>query len=715
MRNLVLLSLLFASSALAAPPSFTQQGRLFDASGVPLTGTHDLHFGLWDAPSGGQAAWTEDQLAVSFDGGYYAVDLGQVQPLQLTTFELDNLWLSIAVDSGPALPTRLPLASVPYALTAQQLRGGSVDATEVRVGGTLVVDADSTIGWASLRDAPQVLGALGCSDGQLARAATSGWVCAAANDHTHGAEQIVSGTLSTTVLPVGTSADSISAGNHTHDLATLPGTLTAAQASQLQPADIGAASSADLSAASAQAAADLSTAAQRAADDLSAHATQAAADLDAVNSAAQAGIATATATASTNLGAHAANASAHHTRYANTEAVAAVKAGVVPADIGAASTGDVSAARTDASAALSAHATQAATDLAAVDTAAQAAVASAAAKAASDLSTHTAKPAAHHARYTNTEAVAAVKAGVTLADLQAGTVQLAVNTSTTCTSAGLLRYNAGVQYCDGSAWQALANAPAPGSGTTADSAATSCKTLLAQFPGTPSGLYWIDPTNSGNPALAWRTSCDMTVDGGGWTLVAYAGDNSAGFPRMDINAGAWDPAARSGKASRGAVSVAKVSSEMALAYHSSLNFAGNLGDTTDTVSFTIPNPSAVTFTTSANAGSCVAVTARRLRPNGSNAACVGSSSTVPNRTSTNAAVNCNPSSGVSTAGVWTQSLGGTYSGQFAYGLYTTESTCNSWPNISHHWWVDAAYYNWEPSATQYWAGAVNGSTAIWLR
>ena len=46
----------------------------------------------------------------------------------------------------------------------------------------------------------------------------------------------------------------------------------------------------------------------------------------------------------------------------------------------------------------------------------------------------------------------------------------------------------------------------------------SCKQLLERSPGTPSGVYRIDPDGSGTgtPFDVW---CDMTLDGGGWTLI----------------------------------------------------------------------------------------------------------------------------------------------------------------------------------------------------
>jgi len=54
----------------------------------------------------------------------------------------------------------------------------------------------------------------------------------------------------------------------------------------------------------------------------------------------------------------------------------------------------------------------------------------------------------------------------------------------------------------------------------------SCKALLESNPGTPSGVYTIDPDGI-TGAEPFNVYCDMTVNGGGWTLVAMMRSTSS--------------------------------------------------------------------------------------------------------------------------------------------------------------------------------------------
>ncbi len=82
---------------------------------------------------------------------------------------------------------------------------------------------------------------------------------------------------------------------------------------------------------------------------------------------------------------------------------------------------------------------------------------------------------------------------------------------------GRLRYNAGyMEYCDGVDFRRLARAT---DGSSPESAAQTCATLKRDHPGAPTGNYYLNPTNGLN-AAARLYRCDMTTDGGGWTVIA---------------------------------------------------------------------------------------------------------------------------------------------------------------------------------------------------
>ena len=76
-----------------------------------------------------------------------------------------------------------------------------------------------------------------------------------------------------------------------------------------------------------------------------------------------------------------------------------------------------------------------------------------------------------------------------------------------------------LQVCDGAAWTGLGGGGSSGpDGSTQQKAAASCAAIAKGGASVGNGVYWID-TNGGATDDAYRVWCEMSIDGGGWTLV----------------------------------------------------------------------------------------------------------------------------------------------------------------------------------------------------
>ena len=197
-----LASLFVASAAWAVPSQLAHQGRLLDTEGVALAGEHALTFALFDAETEGNEVWSET-ITVNIVGGFYSVVLGAdegANPLDDMVLSNPPLWLELSVDDGEPLLPRHELLSVPYAVlagTATNVEGGYVDASEVAVDGTTVIDASGNwvgptpaVDWTDLSGVPSglldgqdadTLAALSCADEGIARydLGSGLWVCGA--------------------------------------------------------------------------------------------------------------------------------------------------------------------------------------------------------------------------------------------------------------------------------------------------------------------------------------------------------------------------------------------------------------------------------------------------------------------------------------------------------------------------------------------------------
>lgn len=134
---------LAAAARAQVPNVLGYQGRLLKSDGTAESGVVSMTFAIYDVAMGGTALGCE-ALQVALADGYYAILLGGVggcpfgpPALAPAAFDGRELWLELGV-SGNLLTPRQKIGSVPYAFragTAVNVRGGTVEATSVTVGG----------------------------------------------------------------------------------------------------------------------------------------------------------------------------------------------------------------------------------------------------------------------------------------------------------------------------------------------------------------------------------------------------------------------------------------------------------------------------------------------------------------------------------------------------------------------------------------------------
>ncbi|MCC6525242.1 MAG: collagen-like protein [Polyangiaceae bacterium] len=129
----------YGSQALAqVPQSITQQGRLYDGNGQPITGPLDVAFSLYTSAGAATPIWSETHT-ITFDDGYFSVTLGTIDPMDTTVFDGSVRHLGIKVGTDPEMTPRAAVHSVPYAILAGDVTG-DIHPNSVIVNGTTVID-----------------------------------------------------------------------------------------------------------------------------------------------------------------------------------------------------------------------------------------------------------------------------------------------------------------------------------------------------------------------------------------------------------------------------------------------------------------------------------------------------------------------------------------------------------------------------------------------
>ncbi len=186
------LTLLVCPAYTAIPQKINYQGYLTNSAGVPVSGTEQMVFSLYDVASGGSALWTETRM-VTVTKGVYNVTFGEVTVLGLD-FSVPY-YLGVQVGTDPEMSPRIPLTSAGYAFRAQTVESvgshthSGADITsgtvsEPRIDPLMARDSEVTTqvnAHASRTDNPH--------------STTAAQVGAAPAVHGHNATDITSGTL----------------------------------------------------------------------------------------------------------------------------------------------------------------------------------------------------------------------------------------------------------------------------------------------------------------------------------------------------------------------------------------------------------------------------------------------------------------------------------------------------------------------------------------
>lgn len=191
----MLLSFLLLSLGHAIPQKLSQQGRLLDNNGSAIEGTQAISFRIYSSETGGTPLW-EEVLIEDLVEGYFSVILGanSLNPILEELLQADPLYLEIEVGNLGPLTPRKELSAAPYARVAgvsQEVDGGSVNATEVQINGSIVIDGSGSwvgptisLDWQNIQNIPSdfldgdqdSLAAINCSTGEIL-GWNNGWIC----------------------------------------------------------------------------------------------------------------------------------------------------------------------------------------------------------------------------------------------------------------------------------------------------------------------------------------------------------------------------------------------------------------------------------------------------------------------------------------------------------------------------------------------------------
>ncbi len=118
--SIVILGILTAQASV--PLLISNQGRLLNAAGQPVTGAVSMIFSIWDDSTGGNQLWSETQT-IQVSDGIFSTSLGGMVPLDQMIFRNSMLWLQTQIPGDVPMMPRQKLNSNPFAFTSEGVNG----------------------------------------------------------------------------------------------------------------------------------------------------------------------------------------------------------------------------------------------------------------------------------------------------------------------------------------------------------------------------------------------------------------------------------------------------------------------------------------------------------------------------------------------------------------------------------------------------------------
>jgi hypothetical protein len=133
-----LFAIVLITAALVAAPIqnvLSFQGKLVEG-GVPVDGTRNITFKIYNVATGGVFLWQESHVAVPVVGGLFNVELGSVTTFPSAVNFSEQYWVGVSVGGGAEISPRYKLTSAAYSMSPWTINGDDIyrDAGYVGIG-----------------------------------------------------------------------------------------------------------------------------------------------------------------------------------------------------------------------------------------------------------------------------------------------------------------------------------------------------------------------------------------------------------------------------------------------------------------------------------------------------------------------------------------------------------------------------------------------------